>query len=67
MTDGRIGMFVVGATAPIRRACFVQGKLIKAICRELRILRKALRHVPWPEATEFHHERDKQPMPRLGA
>ena len=67
MIDGRIGMFVVELIAPVRRACCLQGKLIKATCRELRVLRKAVRHVPWPGATELHNERAKQPMPRLGA
>jgi hypothetical protein len=31
------------------------------------VLRKALRNVTRPEATEFHDARDEQPMPRLGA
>ena len=60
-------MFVVETIARIRRAHFVQGKSIKAICRELRISRKTVRKVIRSEATDFHYERDEQPMPRLSA
>ena len=66
-TEGQIGMFVVEAIARIRRAHFVQGKSIKAICRELRVSRKTVRKVIRSEATEFQYEREQQPMPRLGA
>ena len=59
-------MFVVETIARIRRAHFVQGKSIKAICRELRISRKTVRKVIRSKATDFHYERDEQPMPRLG-
>ena len=38
-------MLVVETVAKIRRAYFVQGKSIKAICRELRISRKVVRKV----------------------
>ena len=65
MIEGRIGMFIVETIARIRRAHFVQGKSIKAICRELRVSRKTVRKVIRSEATEFHYERDEQPMPRL--
>jgi len=67
MIEGRIGMFVEETIARIRRAHFVQGKLIKAICRELRVSRKTVRKVIRSEATEFHYGRDEQPIPRLGA
>lgn len=67
MIEGWIGMFVVETIARIRRAYFVQGKSIKAICRELRVSRKTVRKVIRSEATEFQHEREHQPMPRLGA
>ena len=67
MIEGRIGMFVVETIARIRRAHFVQGKSIKAICRELRVSRKTVRKVIRSEATEFQYEREQQPMPRLGA
>ena len=56
-------MLVVETIARIRRAHFVQGKSIKAICRELGVSRKVLRS----EVTEFRYEREQQPMPRLGA
>jgi hypothetical protein len=60
MIEGRIGMFVEETITWIRRAHFVQGKLIKAICRELRVSRKTVRNVIRLEATEFHYERDEQ-------
>jgi hypothetical protein len=47
---------------------FVQGKAIKAICRELRVTRKVVRKVLRSAATDFRYEREQQqPMPRLGA
>jgi len=58
MIEGRIGMFVVETIARIRRAHFVQGKSIKAICRELRVSRKTVRKV-MSEATEFQYEREQ--------
>ncbi len=61
-----IGMLVVETVAKIRRAYFVQGKSIKAICRELRVSRKVVRKVLRSEATEFRYERETQPLPRLG-
>ncbi len=45
MIEGRFGMFVVETIARICRAHFVQGKSIKAICRELRVSRKTVRKV----------------------
>jgi transposase len=59
-------MLVVETVAKIRRAYFVQGKSIKAICRELRISRKVVRKVLRSEATEFRYERGEQPLPRIG-
>ncbi len=59
-------MLVVETVAKIRRAYFVQGKPIKAICRELRLSRKVVRKVLRSEATEFRYERGIQPLPRLG-
>jgi transposase len=58
-------MLVVETVAKIRRAYFVQGKAIKAICRELRVSRKVVRKVLRSEATEFRYERENQPLPRL--
>src|ERR1700722_6187903 len=52
-------MLVVETVAKIRRAYFVQGKSIKAICRELRISRKVVRKV-------VRSERGEQPLPRIG-
>jgi transposase len=59
-------MLVVETVAKIRRAYFVQGKSIKAICRELRVSRKVVRKVLRSEATEFRYERGEQPLPRIG-
>jgi transposase len=59
-------MLVLETIAKIRRAYFVQKKPIKAICRELRVLRKVVRKVLRSEATEFHYERGEQPLPRIG-
>ena len=52
--------------AKFRRAYFVQGKPIKAICRELRVSRKVVRKILRSEATEFRYNREEQPLPRLG-
>jgi len=59
-------MLVVETVAKIRRAYFVQGKAIKAICRELRVSRKVVRKVLRSEATEFRYHRDEQPLRRIG-
>jgi transposase len=59
-------MLVVETVAKIRRAYFVQGRSIKAICREMHISRKVVRKVLRSEATEFRYERGEQPFPRLG-
>jgi transposase len=58
-------MLVVETVAKIRRAYFVQGKAIKAICRELRVSRKVVRKVLRSGATAFRYEREAQPLPRL--
>src|ERR1700741_209707 len=59
-------MLIVETVAKIRRAYFVQGKPIKAICRELRVSRKVVRKIVRSEATEFRYERENLPLPRLG-
>ena len=59
-------MLIVETIAKIRRAFFVQGKSIKGICRELRVSRKVVRKVIRSEATEFHYEREAQPLPKIG-
>jgi transposase len=59
-------MLVVETIAKIRRAHFVQGKPIKAICRELKVSRKVVRKVLRSGATAFEYERSVQPLPRIG-
>ena len=59
-------MLVVETIAKIRRAFFVQGKAIKAICRELGVSRKVVRKVIRSGSTEFHYEREDQPLPKIG-
>ena len=61
-----IGMLVVETIAKIRRAYFSQGKAIKEICRDLHVSRKVVRKVIRSNATEFHYERSRQPLPRVG-
>ena len=48
------------------RRVFGQGKLIKAICRELRMARKAVGKGLRPEAIEFRCAREAQPVPKIG-
>jgi len=59
-------MLVVETISKIRRLAHVQGKSIKAICRELGISRKVVRKVLRSEETEFKYERSRQPQPKLG-
>jgi transposase len=59
-------MLVVETIAKIRRAYFVQGKAIKAICRELNVSRKVVRKVLRSEETAFEYARMVQPQPRIG-
>src|SRR5258705_13714424 len=61
-----IGMLIVETIAKIRRLFFVQGKPIKAICRVLRLSRKVVRKVVRSKVTEFHYEREAQPLPKIG-
>ena len=62
IVEAEVGMLIVETIAKIRRAFFVRGKSIKAICRELRVSRKVIR----TEATEFRYERKAQPLPKIG-
>src|SRR5450631_2461153 len=62
----KTGMLVVETIAKIRRAYFVHGQPIKAICRDLGVSRKVVRKVIRSEATEFRYEREAQPLPRIG-
>src|SRR5258705_4711770 len=64
--EAEVAMLMVETIARIRRAFFVQGKPIKAICRELRVSRKVVRKVIRSEATEFRYEREAQPLPKIG-
>jgi hypothetical protein len=50
----------------IMEASVGQCKPIKAICRELRLSRKVVRKVLRSKATEFHYEREAQPLPKIG-
>jgi len=59
-------MLIVETIAKIRRAFFVEKKPIKEICRTLHVSRKVVRKVIRSEATEFHYEREKQPLPKIG-
>ena len=59
-------MLVVETIAKIRRAHFVQGKAIKAICRELNLSRKVVRKVLRSGVTEFRYAREQQPLPKVG-
>jgi hypothetical protein len=58
-------MLIVETIAKIRRAFFVPGKPIKAICRELRVSRKVVRKFIRSESTEFRYEREAQPLPKI--
>jgi len=59
-------MLVVETIARIRRAHFVQGKTIKAICREFGIARNTIRRILRSGETSFAYQRDVQPRPKLG-
>ena len=59
-------MLIVETIAKIRRAFFVQGKSIKAICRDFGISRKVVRKVIRSGSTEFRYHREDQPLPRIG-
>lgn len=58
-------MLVAEPIAKVRRTGFVQGKAIKAICRELTISRKMVRKALRSNEPAFDHERSVQPMPKL--
>ncbi len=59
-------MLIVETIARICRAFFVQGKAIKAICRELGVSRKVVRKVIRSGTTEFRYRREDQPLPKIG-
>jgi DNA replication protein DnaC/transposase-like protein len=64
--EAEVGMLVVETIAKIRRAYFVDGRPIKAICRELGVSRKVVRKIIRSQATEFRYERETQPLPKMG-
>src|SRR6266699_3201400 len=64
--EAEVGMLVVETIAKIRRAYFVHGQPIKAICRELGVSRKVVRKVIRSGATEFRYEREDQHLPKIG-
>ncbi len=45
---------------------FCTGPTVKEICRELGLSRKVVRKVIRSGKTEFHSEREKQPLPKIG-
>src|SRR5260370_10127556 len=59
------GMLIVETIAKVRRAYFIHQKPIQEICREFRLSRRVVRKVIRSEATEFHYERRRQPLPRI--
>ena len=59
-------MLIVETIAKIRRAYFVEGKSIKAICRDSRVSRKVVRKVIRSGETAFRYERSNQPQPKIG-
>jgi transposase len=59
-------MLIVETIAKVRRAYFLQGKAIKAICREMHLSRKVVRKILRSGATAFRYEREDQPLPRIG-
>ena len=58
-------MLIVETVAKVRRRYFLQKKPIKAICREFHLSRKVVRKVIRSQATDFHYERGRQPLPRI--
>ena len=62
----RLGCWWWRRLPKIRRAYFVHGQPIKAICRELGVSRKVVRKVIRSAATEFRYERETQPLPKMG-
>ena len=60
-----IGMLVVETIAKIRRAFFVQGKPIKAICRELDVTEGRAEGSPI-EGDRVPLQREARPLPKIG-
>ena len=66
LREAWFGMLIVETIAKIRLAYFRHKKPIKEICRDLRVSRKVVRKVIRSGSTEFHYERERQPLPKIG-
>lgn len=53
--------------ARVRRAYHVQGWSVKKIVRELHVSRNTVRKILRSDETDFTYERERQPLPRIGA
>ncbi|MGO7449645.1 IS21 family transposase [Rhizobium ruizarguesonis] len=57
----------VDTIARVRRAFHVQGWSVKKIVRELHVSRNTVRKILRSDETDFAYERERQPLPRIGA
>ncbi|ASP69715.1 hypothetical protein [Sinorhizobium meliloti] len=53
--------------ARVRRTSHVQGWSVKKILRELHLQRNTVRKILRSDETDFTYERERQPLPRIGA
>lgn len=56
----------VDTIARVRRAFHVQGWSLKRISRELHVSRNTVRRILRSDGTAFSHERERQPLPKIG-
>ena len=56
----------VDTISRVRREHFVRHRSIREVSRDLHLSRNTVRKILRSEATEFHHERDVQPLPMIG-
>lgn len=56
----------VDTIARVRREHFVRHRSIREISRDLHLSRNTVRKILRSEVTEFHYEREVQPLPRIG-
>ena len=56
----------VDTIARVRREYFVRHRSIREISRDLHLSRNTVRKILRSEATEFHYEREVQPLPMIG-